>query len=156
MKKYMSKSVTKKIQNQYDKDFYAWAITNAKLLKQGKISEIDIENIAEEIESMGKSEKRELLNRLSVLIAHLMKWKHQAKKRSKSWELTIKEQRFEIADLLADSPSLKSEIEKQIAHAYEKALILAEKETGLAKKIFESECPFTLKQVLNQKYFPEN
>ena len=145
----------KKLQNQYGRDFYAWTMANPKLLKQGRVSEIDIENIAEEIESIGKSERRDLLNRLSVLIAHLLKWLHQPQKRSKSWELTIKEQRFEIADLLADSPSLKSEIEKHLAHAFEKALILAEKETGLAKRTFEKECPFSLKQLLNQKFFPE-
>ena len=151
----MSKSVPTKKHKQYDKDFYAWALGNASLLRQGSLSEIDIENIAEELESMGKSEKRELLNRLAVLMAHLIKWMYQVQRRGKSWELTIKEQRFEIADLLADSPSLKSELEKQMAHAYQKALILAEKETGLPKKTFGKECPFSLKQLLNQKYLPE-
>lgn len=151
----MTKSHIKKSSNQYQSDFYLWAMTNAKLLKAGKVTEIDFINLAEEIESMGKSERRELLNRLSVLIAHLLKWLYQPQKRSKSWELTIREQRFEIADLLADSPSLKPELEKQLDHAFEKALILAEKESGLARKTFGKECPFSLKAVINPKFFPE-
>jgi hypothetical protein len=152
----MNKSSAKKKNDQaYNKDFYAWAINNSRLLKQGRISEIDVENIAEEIESIGKSERRELLNCFAVLIAHLIKWLHKPAKRSKSWELTIKEQRFEIVDLLTDSPSLKSDLEKQMSHAYEKALIIAEKETGLKKKNFDTKCPFSLKQLLDQKFFPE-
>ncbi|SRR5579883_1870181 len=149
---------TKSKHKDYEKDFYAWAIHNAKLLRAGKLAELsdaDIEHIAEEIESMGKSEKRELINRLAILIAHLLKWEHQPIRRSKSWELTIREQRLELIDLLEDSPSLKSELEKQVAHTYKKALLIAEKETGLDQKTFKKECPFSLKQILNQHFFPE-
>ncbi|HLB41270.1 MAG TPA: DUF29 domain-containing protein [Gammaproteobacteria bacterium] len=146
--------VAKSIPNEYEKDFYAWAVHNAKLLRTGKLSEVDIEHVAEEIESMGKSEKRELINRLAVLMAHLLKWQHQAAQRSRSWELTIKEQRFELTDLLDESPSLKHELEKQMAHAYRKALLIAEKDTGVEAKNFQKQCPFTFKQILNQHFFP--
>ncbi|HEX4044325.1 MAG TPA: DUF29 domain-containing protein [Gammaproteobacteria bacterium] len=145
----------KKVQQQYDKDFYAWAIHNAKLLKAGKLAEIDIPHIAEEIESMGKSEKRELLNRLAILIAHLLKWQYQPSRRGNSWKFTIKEQRFELIDLLADSPSLKHDLEKQLSHAYQKSLLLAIKETGLEQKNFPKLCPFSLKQILAAHFFPE-
>lgn len=91
--------MTMKRKQKYEKDFYAWAIHNAKMLRERRLSEIDIENIAEEIESLGKSEKRELLNRLAVLLAHLLKWKFQPAKQSNSWKFTIKEQRFELKDL---------------------------------------------------------
>ncbi|OGT44797.1 MAG: hypothetical protein A3F42_02470 [Gammaproteobacteria bacterium RIFCSPHIGHO2_12_FULL_37_34] len=147
----MAKSLSKR----YEKDFYAWAIHNAQLLRAGKLLEVDAEHVAEEIESMGKSEKRELINLLALLIAHLLKWQHQVIRRSKSWELTIKEQRFELTDLLEESPSLRHELEKQLSHAYKKALLIAEKETGLEQKHFKKQCPFTLKQMLHQKFFPE-
>lgn len=144
---------TKRAQ-EYDKDFYAWAIHNAQLLREGKMSKVDIEHVAEEIESMGKSERRELINRLAVLLAHLLKWKYQPLKQSKSWEHTIKEQRYELIDLLDESPSLKYELEKQLSRAYQKALMLAEKETGF-EKMFPKKCPFSLKQSLNKEFFPK-
>lgn len=147
--------MAKRTQQNYEKDFYAWAIHNAKLLREGKLSEIDIEHIAEEIESMGKSEKRELINRLAILLAHLLKWKFQPVRQSKNWELTIKEQRFELTDLIKESPSLKHELEKKLSHAYRKALIIAEKETGLEQKSFPKKCPFTLKQSLEDDYLPK-
>jgi len=144
-----------KREREYNKDFYAWAIHNAQLLRAGKLSEVDIEHIAEEIESMGKSERRELINRLAILLAHLLKWKFQPIRQSKSWELTIKEQRFELIDLLDESPSLKHELGKQLAHAYQKALMIAEKETGLDQKMFPKDCPFSLKKSLEKNFFPK-
>src|SRR5476651_254605 len=114
---------------EYEEDFYAWAIHNATLLREGKLSEVDIENIAEEIDSMGKRERRELINRFAILISHLLKWEYQPARRSKSWECTIKEQRFELVDLLEESPSLKHEVEEKLSHAYKRALMIAEKET---------------------------
>ncbi len=94
----------------YDQDFYAWANEQAGLLRAGRLSEADIEHIAEEIESMGKSEKRELVSRLTVLLLHLLKWQHQPAFRSKSWRLTLEEQRDRLEDHLADNPSLKSSL----------------------------------------------
>ncbi len=140
---------------EYEKDFYAWITHNARLLRDGKLSEVDIENIAEEMESMGKSEKRELINRLAILMAHLLKWKFQSARQSKSWELTIKGQRFELMDLLKESPSLKYELEKKLLHAYKKALLIAEGETGIEQKNFPKKCPFSLKQSLDANYYPK-
>lgn len=139
----------------YNSDFYAWSLHNAALIRQGKLSEVDLENVAEEIESMGKGNKRELINRLAVLLAHLLKWKFQPGRRSKSWELTIKEQRFEVQDLLNESPSLKHELDGQLNHAYQKALIIAEKETGLTLDTFPKSCPFSLKESLKENFFPK-
>jgi hypothetical protein len=146
--------MAKPTQQEYDKDFYAWTQHNAQLLRKRKLSEIDIENIAEEIESMGKSEKRELINRLAVLLAHLLKWKFQPVRQCKSWELTIKEQRMELIDLLKDSPSLKHELENKLSHAYQRALLMAEKETGLEQKKFPKKSPFSLEKILQENYFP--
>ncbi len=146
--------MTAKKNQEYEKDFYAWTIHNAQLLREGKLSEIDVKNIAEEIESMGKSEKRELINRLAVLLAHLLKWKFQPIKQSKSWKLTIKEQRFQLIKLIEESPSLKHEIELKLSEAYEQAMIIAERETGVEENNFSKKCPFSLQQVLDQNFFP--
>lgn len=139
----------------YNQDFYAWAINNARLLRAGKLSEIDVENIAEEIECMGKSEKRELINKLAVLLAHLLKWKYQSAKRSNSWKYTIKEQRLRLARLISESPSLKKELEKKLNESYEDACYLALSETGLDEAIFPKKCPFSLKQALEPDFFPK-
>src|ERR1700691_5077700 len=91
----------------YDRDFYAWANKQAALLRAGKLSEADFEHIAAEIESMGKTEKRELISRLTVLLLHLLKWRYQPEKRGASWEASIRVQRNRFADHLEDNPSLR-------------------------------------------------
>lgn len=147
--------MTKNIHKEYEKDFYAWTIHNAKLLREGKLSEVDIEHIAEEIESMGKSERRELINRLAVLIAHLLKWQFQQERRSNSWKYTIEEQRDEVLELIEESPSLKYEIQEKIDRAYRKAILWAATEMGVNKSIFKDECPFSFETVLNKDFYPE-
>jgi hypothetical protein len=92
----------------YDRDFYAWSREQAELLRAGKLAEADIEHIAEEIDSMGRTEKRELISRLSVLLLHLLKWRYQPGKRGPSWEASISNQRDGIAEHLDDNPSLKT------------------------------------------------
>lgn len=138
----------------YGQDFYAWTLNNAKLLREGKLTEIDIENIAEEIESMGKSEKRELISRFAVLIAHLLKWQFQAARRNNSWKYTIEEQRNEIIDLLEESPSLKNEVTQQLTRAYTRGVLIAATETDMGKEIFPKQNPFSLEKLINKKFFP--
>ena len=142
------------VSHNYDQDFYAWLIQNAQLMRNGQLHQVDIEHIAEELEAMAKSEKRELLNRLSVLLMHLLKWQYQAPKRTRSWRNTIMTQRIDIADLLEDSPSLKSQLAVKLQGAYEKAKIKAEDETGIDQQQFPERCPFTLEQVLSSTFFP--
>ncbi len=141
--------------SEYDKDFYAWSLHNAALIREGRLSEVDLENVAEEIESMGKGNKRELINRLALLLSHLLKWKFQSGRRGKSWELTIKEQRLKVQGLLEESPSLKHELDKQLNDAYEIALLIAARETGLDEKIFPKSCPFSFKESLKKDFFPK-
>jgi hypothetical protein len=138
----------------YNKDFYLWALQTAQLIRENKFNEIDKEHVAEEIESMGKSDKRELVNRFALLLAHLLKWMFQPERRGNSWKYTIKEQRFEIAELLEDSPSLKKEIDAQLGYAYQKALVIAIKETGLAPDTFPENCPFTFEETLDHNFLP--
>ena len=117
--------------NLYDQDFYLWIETISKQLKAGKFAEIDLANLIEEIESMGKSEKRELKSRLIVLLMHLLKWQYQPEKRSESWRSTITEQRICIELLLEDSPSLQPLFIEIFADCYEKARLKASEETGI-------------------------
>lgn len=140
----------------YNTDFYAWLLKNADLLRKRQFAKLDIEHIAEELEAMGKSEKRELLSRLTVLLAHLLKWQFQPALRSRSWRNTILTQRIDIAELLEDSPSLRYELDDKISVAYEKARLSAEDETGMDKASFPEHCPYTLVQMLTGDFFPED
>ena len=139
----------------YDTDFFAWANEQAALLRSGKLTEADIEHIAEEIESMGRTEKRELVNRLIVLLAHLLKWKFQPKQRGRSWLLTIKEQRNGVADHLADNPSLKSKTEEAMKTAYRSAILQAAKETAIDEDGFPAVCPWTFEQAMDAEFWPD-
>ena len=105
----------------YDTDFYAWTNEQAALLRAGRLSEADVENIAEEIESMGRSEKSQLVNRLTVLLVHLLKWRYQRDLRGRSWALTIEQQRLRLARHLANNPSLKSQLNEIVVRAYRHA-----------------------------------
>lgn len=138
----------------YDRDFYAWANEQAALLRAGKLAEADIAHIAEEIESMGRSEKRELINRLSVLLRHLLKWQYQPALRGASWEATIKVQRNMLSDHLEDNPSLKAMLSQAIARAYENAVIEAAGETKLASSVFPGTCPWTFAQIMDPDFWP--
>lgn len=147
--------MAKTIRQKYEKDFYAWITQNVQLLRDGRLDEADIENIAEEMEGMGKSEKREIVSRLAVLMAHLLKWKFQSVRRSKSWELTIKNQRLELIDLLKESPSLKHNLGEKFDYAYKKAVLLAAEQIGSDEKHFPKKSPFTLQECLKSTYFPK-
>ena len=116
----------------YDRDFYAWSREQAELLRAGKLAEADIEHIAEEIDSMGRTEKRELISRLEVLLLHLLKWRYQPGKRGPSWEASIRVQRYGVEDHLDDNPSLKPLLPQALASAYRKATLEAVAETGLS------------------------
>lgn len=139
----------------YDRDFYAWANEQAGLLRAGKLSSADIENIAEEIESMGKTERRELISRLTILLCHLLKWQYQPSRRGASWEVTIANQRRAVARLLVDNPSLKSKLPEAIDAAYIDARGDAYAETGLPKATFPAACPWTHDRIADEGFWPD-
>ena len=138
----------------YDQDFYAWANEQAGLLRAGKLSEADIAHIAEEIESMGKTEKRELVSRLAVLLLHLLKWQFQPRRRGSGWEATIRLQRRDLGRHLADNPSLKIKLPEAISDAYGNAIIAAGDETGLSEATFPSACPWSFEQIMAEDFWP--
>lgn len=145
----------KAIAQEYHRDFYSWLMTNVQLIRQGRFSEVDTEHVTEELECMGRSEKRELINRLTVLLVHLLKWQFQTAKHSKSWCNTLTIQRNDLLDLLEDSPSLRYELEQHIEKAYGKAKLIAEDETGIEKTLFPQYCPYSFEQIVDQEFFPE-
>jgi Domain of unknown function DUF29 len=138
----------------YEKDVVAWASEQAALLRAGKFSAIDIEHIAEEIEDVGKSEKRELASRMAVLLAHLLKWQHQPDRRGSSWTRTIKVQRRGIVEALDETPSLRGSLSdvRWLRRAWDDAVAKAIDETGLDN--FPEDCPWSMDQVLQPEFFP--
>ncbi|NJO14590.1 MAG: DUF29 domain-containing protein [Thioploca sp.] len=139
----------------YDTDFYGWTKQQAELLRTGKIAEADLNNLAEEIEDMGKNLKRELENRLKILFIHLLKWQYQPGYRGNSWRYSIEEQRAELVDHIKDNPSLKHKLPEAIERGYRYAITGAAKETGLSKNTFPESCPWTFEQAIDHEFWPE-
>ncbi len=139
----------------YEQDFYGWTQEQAALLKAGRLNDLDIANLIEEVEAMGRSEKRELESRLTVLLVHLLKWKYQSNRRCRSWQLTIKTQRIDFLKVLRDNPGLKTGLEQSMVDAYQLATIKASQETGLDEAIFPSVCPWDLSDTIKQDFYPD-
>jgi len=140
----------------YEQDFYSWALQQAQLLKMGQFTQLDINHLIAELESMSATEKRELISRLEILLMHLLKWKFQPVFQNRSWRLTIKEQRLQLDDHLQDNPSLKNPeiLQVIITKAYRRALVKAETETGLDGKVFPQTCPYSLAQIMDMDFYP--
>ncbi len=138
--------------NLYETDFYLWTVEQSQLLALGKLDGLDLVNLVEEIESLGKQQKQELRNRLGVLMGHLLKWQYQPEKRSKSWRSTIREQRRETQKIIAENPSLKSYLEEAIIDGYESALDLAVRETPFDYQDLPQECPYSIAQIFDHNF----
>lgn len=142
------------ILNLYETDFYAWTQEQATLLRSKKWSQLDLLNLVEEIESLGKQQRQELRNRLGVLIEHLLKWEYQPQHRSRSWLATLRIQRRDTLRLLKDNPSLKPDLDDAQQEAYENAKDLAMGETNLPKQTFPLGCPYNLTEILDDHFYP--
>ncbi len=140
--------------NLYEVDYHAWTQEQAQLLRDRQWQEIDLPNLVEEIESLGKQQRQELRNRLSLLLGHLLKWQYQPQHRTRSWLATIRVQRLDIADLLEDNPSLKPYLEEALRKAYLKAIELAAGETNLPNRTFPKECPYSLAEISDSQFYP--
>ena len=132
----------------YDTDAYAWAIEQAALLRAGKVAQLDFEHLAEEIESMGKREKRALIAQLSRLLMHLLKWEFQPERRSRSWHLTIEDAQTKTLRLLDDNPSLRSILDELLATAYADAKRGAAIETEIDPDTFPANCVYTFDEAI--------
>ena len=142
----------------YEQDFVGWLNTQAELLTTGKVNELDIKNLVEEIEAMGRSEKRELESRMIILVMHLLKWTFQPNYQSRSWANTINEQRRRIGRVIKDSPSLKNSLNdtEWFNDIWQSALYQAVSETGLDIKIFPEQPIWTTQQILVDDFFPHH
>jgi hypothetical protein len=138
--------------NLYETDFYQWTIEQGDRLRLGKFTELDLENLAEEIESLGKQQRQELRNRLGILIGHLLKWHYQPEKQSKSWLSTIKEQRREVKLIIDDNPSLKSYLAQAIKLGTSQGLDLVVRETPLNYRHLPKECPYSVEQIFDDNF----
>jgi hypothetical protein len=141
-------------QNLYETDFYAWIQEQTKLLKHQQWSQLDLPNLIEEIESLGKQQRAELRNRLKVLIGHLLKWEYQPERRSRSWLMTIRVQRRDTQELLEENPSLKPYLEEALQKIYESGRDLAVGETNLPLKTFPENCSYTLEEIFRDGFYP--
>lgn len=138
----------------YDLDFAEWARRNAELLRSGRASEADLEHIAEEIEDMGKRERRSLHTRLVRLIEHLLKWKYQPDRRGPSWARTIVVQRQSIRALLDENPSFQPVLSEMAIAAYANAAAIVSIVIHQPRSKFPDACPFTLEQLLDENFLP--
>jgi hypothetical protein len=138
----------------YERDFYAWANGQAALLRAGRLSAVDVEHIAEEIESLGRAEQRELIRLLIVLLTHLLKWQYQPAFRGPSWEVTIRTQRSALRRHLKDSPSLVSRLPEAVDDAFVDARAVAYGETGLPEVTFPVRCPWPMGQIMDTTFWP--
>jgi hypothetical protein len=139
----------------HDSDFYAWSLEQAALLRAGRAGEADLQAIAEEIESMGKTEKRELVSRLTVLLLDLLKSRHQPSHRGKSWRLSIANARNEIIDHFEDNPNLKAVLDRAMEQAYRSARLKAAIETEFDEADFPARCPWSFAEAMDERFWPE-
>lgn len=138
----------------YEDDFALWSAEQAALIRAGRFDRVDLENVAEEIESLGRSNKHEIRSRLEVLIMHLLKWERQPEHRSRSWSSTIRDQRNKIQRLLDESPSLKTFPRQVYADEYPRARELASEETTIYLHLFPETCPYSIEQILDPEFLP--
>lgn len=148
----------------YKTDFHAWALKTAELIRQRRFNELNLEELAEEIEDLGDKERNEVENCLVILLAHLLKWQFQKQQltdrwlefKANSWRSSINEQRTQILRQFKFSPSVKSYIPSAVDGAYPDAVELAAEDSGLPQHLFPVHCPYTIEQILDKAFYPES
>lgn len=140
----------------YDTDFHCWIDEQTALLRTGALDHLDLPNLIEELEAMSARERRELINRLAVLLTHLLKWQYQPERRCTSWRLTINEQRRQLALLLEDSPSLARRMPEFTERAYRNAARAALEQTGFLQSPFPAQCPYGTDAIMDEAVWPED
>lgn len=141
--------------NLYESDFYSWTKEQLRLLQNSNFDELDIENLKEEIKDLGNNIRDSITSHLKIILLHLLKWKYQEERRSKSWYLSISNSRVEIEDILEDNPGLKSKLDECFKKAYPRAVKKASMETGMPVKIFPKTSIWSLEETLDNDFWPE-
>jgi predicted DNA-binding ribbon-helix-helix protein len=139
----------------YGQDYYLWLTQTAQHLRQRAFDQLDLENLIEEIDDMGRSEKRAVESNLRVVLMHLLKWKYQPQNRSGSWKGSIAEHRIRIRKALRESPSLKNTLRDGFIETYQDAVKVAVQETELDPETFPASCEWTVQQVLDEQWLPD-
>jgi Domain of unknown function DUF29 len=139
----------------YDQDYSRWLEQTVKLLRARRFDDLDVENLIDELEGMSKRDRREIVSRLKVLLMHLLKWRYQPARRCVSWEITIRDNREEMAQILQDSPSLKGYPAAVLEQAYGSARQNAASETGLTIASFPGECEWAIADILDEAFLPD-
>jgi Domain of unknown function DUF29 len=155
-----SKNIAPAAQSLYEADYYAWVNEQVRALRAGRPADLDGENVAEELEDLGKTIRRELQSRIELILSHLLKWADQAERKGPSWENTLVEERERVADLLLKNPSLKNGLDEIAADAYRYARGAAGNEMNLAprewRRLFPAKCPWPMNQILNPSFLPKS
>jgi hypothetical protein len=152
----MSRPTNKKSSsNLYEADFHAWTQNQADAIAERRWSDVDSVNVADEIKSLGFRLEREIGDRLEILLSYLLKWRHLAEYRGLAWKENIDRHRRELTELFTENPSLRRCKERSVAKAYEHARRRLKYETYFYYTDFPGSCPFTVKQIFDPKYFPE-
>lgn len=136
----------------YERDLHAWSLEQARLLREGRLAEVDVENVAEEILDVGRNEYDKLESALSVLLMHMLKWEHQPEKRTRSWENTILEQRDRVERQLRENPSLKPRAQEAVREGYRSGRLRASGETDIDLAEFPDICPYDWDTILNRPF----
>jgi hypothetical protein len=136
----------------YERDFHAWTLDQAESLRQQKWEQLDLPNLIEEVESLGRQERRELRHRLGILIGHLLKWQYQPDRRSKSWRATIRVQRQAVRQLLDENPSLQTYLTEAMPAAYEIGLAIVVQETPLDYLDLPPQLPYSTAEILDAAF----
>jgi hypothetical protein len=140
----------------YDQDLHAWIEEDVGLLREGRLSEVDVIHLGDELEDMAKGEQRAFASRLGVLLAHLLKWQHQPERRGSSSINTIAEQRLQLDGLLEQGPSLARQLPSRIERAYRYGVKTAAKEIGIEESRFPDHYPYSENQILDPDFWPSN
>ncbi len=140
----------------YEQDYFQWLVSQVDMLRTGQVDLLDLNYLAEEIEDLGKSERRALISDLTVVLMHLLKWQFQPERRGNSWRYSILEHRRRIDKRLTESPSLKPVLVEYFEDAYQDARIVAAKETDLDLSTFPEDSPFSIEVALDQEFLPES
>lgn len=139
----------------YETDYLQWLDTTIKQIQSQEYSHIDWQNLIEEIEDMGRSERRALESNLIIVLLHLLKWQYQPVKRSGSWERSLLEHRRRLKKALKESPSLKPYLEEILVESYQEAVKQAKAETQLPLVIFPCQCPYSIQSIIDDQFLPE-
>ena len=138
----------------YEEDLVAWMENQIGLLRAHKFEQLDLENLLEELEGMVRHERRGLSSRVELVLLHLLKHQYQPSRRSRSWLLTLNEQRNQIEDRIEDSPSLRRELKGYMDSRYPRVAKRASLQTRLPLSTFPAACPYTVDQLLDQDFLP--